>query len=243
MVKIIALNWKLNPGTRKEALALARLSDERNVMLFVPSVFLRDVAGSVKRAALGVQNIFWETHGAFTGEISASMAKSAGAAWTLVGHSERRKYFGETDEEVAKKIRAGIRAGLKIVLCVGEPWSVRKKGIASARSFVKNQLEKDLSDIKNFKLKIKNLVVAYEPVWAIGTGKSDAPEESAVMALFIKEILNAKCQTPNAKVLYGGSVNSKNIADFLNLKGIDGVLIGGASVKREELKRTLRHVS
>ncbi len=236
-MKIIALNWKLNPETEKEALSLSGFSDRKGVVIFPPSIFLREIARRAKKAEVGAQNIFWEKKGAFTGETSPSMVRDAGVQWVLIGHSERRKYFGETDETVNKKILAACRAGLRVILCVGEPWSVRGNGVLDAKKFVARQLEDDLRGIKNFKFQIKNLVVAYEPVWAIGTGKSDRPEESAEMARFIKGILNTKYHIPNTKVLYGGSVNSKNIAAFLGADEIDGVLVGGASVRKEELKK------
>ncbi len=236
-MKIIALNWKLNPETEKEALSLLGFSDRKGVLVFPPSIFLAEIARKAKRAEVGAQNIFWEEGGAFTGEISPSMVKDAGVQWVLIGHSERRRYFDETDEMINKKILAALHADLRVILCVGEPLEVRKKGVSSAKKFVAYQLENDLRGIKNFKLKIKNLVVAYEPIWAIGTGKADKPAESAEMAKFIKETLSSKPYPPNPKVLYGGSVNAKNIAAFLRPGEIDGVLIGGASLKREELKR------
>lgn len=245
-MKIIALNWKLNPETEKEALSLLGFSDRKSVLLFPPSIFLAKIAQKAKRAGVGAQNIFWEERGAFTGEISPSMVKDSGSRWVLIGHSERRKYFGETDDIVNRKVKAALGARLKVILCVGEPWEVRKKGIRAAKAFVRNQLKKDLSGIKNFKFQIKNLVVAYEPIWAIGTGKSDKPEESAEMAEFIKETLYPKPlpaqagHTLNPKVLYGGSVNAKNIAAFLEPREIDGVLVGGASLKKEELKRIFK---
>lgn len=227
MAKIIALNWKLNPATEKEARRLALLSDKKGVVLFAPSIFLGSIAEKTTKAALGAQNIFWEQRGAFTGEISASMVKSVGAEWILVGHSERRKYFGETDEVVAKKLEAAARAGLKIILCVGEPWSIRKKGVEEAKKFVARQLKSVPRNV--------SLIVAYEPVWAIGTGKSDVPEESAAMTKFIKGITGAR-------VLYGGSVQGENILRFLDRQEIDGVLIGGASVNKTELKKIFNQV-
>ncbi len=240
-MKILAFNWKLNPATEREALSLSNLSDRKGVMLFPPAVFLGAVARRAKRAEVGVQNLFWETEGAFTGETSPVMVKSLGVRWALVGHSERRKYFGETDEIVNKKIKAALAAGLHVVLCVGEPSSARKKGIRTARAFVRKQLVNGLSGVENFKPQIKNLVVAYEPIWAISEGAahhpSDTPKDSAEMAKFIKGILSPKPYALTPKVLYGGSVDSKNIEGFLKPREIDGVLIGGASVRKEELKK------
>ncbi len=242
-MKILAFNWKLNPVTEREALSLLSLSDRKGVVLFPPAVFLNAVARRVKKADVGAQNLFWETEGAFTGETSPAMVKSLGVRWSLVGHSERRKYFGETDEVVNKKMKAALAAGLNVVLCVGEPSSARKRGIHAARTFIRKQLVDGLSGVENFKLQIKNLVVAYEPVWAISEGvarhPSDTPQDSAETARFIKEILTTH-RMLDTKVLYGGSVDSKNVADFLKPREIDGVLIGGASVKKEELKKILK---
>ena len=252
-MKILAFNWKLNPLTEREALSLSSLSDRKDVILFPPAVFLNAVVRRTKRAEVGVQNLFWETKGAFTGETSPVMIKSLGVRWALVGHSERRKYFEETDETVNKKIKAAFAAGLNVILCVGEPMSARKKGIHAARAFVRKQLVRGLSGIRNSKFlpaqagKIRNLAVAYEPIWAISGGAvhhpSDTPKDSAEMAKFIKETLFSGFHSLNPEVLYGGSVDSKNVADFLKPREVDGVLIGGASVKKEELKKIFKRAN
>ncbi len=240
-MKILAFNWKLNPLTEREALSLSSLSDRKDVILFPPAVFLDAVVQRTKRAEVGVQNLFWEAEGAFTGELSPAMAKSLGVRWALVGHSERRRYFEETDEMVNKKIKAAFAAGLNVILCVGEPRSVRERGIRAARAFIRKQLVSDLSGIPSSEFKGRDLAVAYEPIWAISEGAahhpSDTPKDSAEMAKFIKEILSPKPYPLNPKVLYGGSVDSKNVADFLEPREVDGVLIGGASVKKEELRK------
>ena len=126
------------------------------------------------RFSLGAQDIFWEDSGAYTGEIGPAMLRSIGknVRYVIVGHSERRRCFHETDEMVNKKVRAALAAGLRVILCVGEPIAVRKRGIVAARRYVKNQLKKDLQGIINAKLKIKSLIIAYEPIWAIGTGRN-----------------------------------------------------------------------
>ena len=221
-------NWKLNPTSEVEAIKLAKAEDFKNVIIAPPFPFLKSVGGFIRNADLGAQDVFWKEEGAYTGEVSASQLKSLGVNYVIIGHFERRA-LGETDEIVNKKIKAALQAGLKIILCVGENWSIRRKGLAAAKKFVKNQLQKDLGGIKN-------LIVAYEPVWAIGTGKSDKPSETVEMVKFIKKILNAK-------VLYGGSVNSKNAKSFLDKKEISGALVGGASLNAKEFKKIIRIAS
>lgn len=234
-MKILALNWKLNPEAEREALSLAAYSDREGVIIFPPAVFLRRVSERTRKIETGAQNIFWEFSGAFTGETSPSMAKDAGARWALVGHSERRKYFGETNETVNRKIKAAEQAGLRVMLCVGEPWPVRKRGMKAAESFVRQQLRQGLSGVR------RKPIIAYEPIWAISGGAanhpSDTPEDSARMAAFIKKTLSPKPYTLRPQVLYGGSVNSKNIAAFLKPKEVNGVLIGSAGLKKEELRK------
>jgi triosephosphate isomerase len=153
----------------------------------------------------------------------------------IIGHSERRRFAKETDAMINKKIALAMRDGMKIILCVGESLSVREKGVEVAKRFVGQQLAKDL---KNISLKAGKLYVAYEPIWAIGTGRSDKPEDAREMAVFIKKLLK-KTKRASPKFLYGGSVNSANAADFVQLKEIDGALVGGAGLKAEEFKKII----
>ncbi len=237
MSKIIALNWKLNPESIREASVLLSHSDNRNVIVFPPFIFLPLAKNKLKKSGLGAQDVFWEEKGAFTGEVSSSMLLNSGAKYVLVGHSERRKYFNETDEIINKKIKSAIKSGLKVILCVGEPSDVRRMGLTEAKKFIAFQLKEDLD-----KISVKNLIVAYEPIWAIGTGKSDDPAESAEMAGFIGQILKYKHKISDPKVLYGGSVDSKNVRDFIGFKEIGGVLVGGASLNKEELGKILKQI-
>ncbi len=240
----------MNPGTFREAEALvsgvskfAAKTKNVDVILCPPSVWLTDFSHKVtKGVAWGSQNVFWEDPpaggGPFTGEVSASMLKNSGVRYVIIGHSERRKWLGETDEMINKKVRASLKAGLRVILCVGEPASVRKKGIADVKSFVKSQLTKDLAGTKSYKLKANSLIVAYEPIWAIGTGKADKPEEAAEMTRFIGSwfmVHGLKC-----RVLYGGSVTSVNIKRFIQYKEIDGALVGGASLKVAEFNNIIK---
>lgn len=201
----------------------------------------------LKNLKLGAQNVFWENPrfggGAYTGEISVEMLKNLSVEYVVVGHSERRKYLGETDEMINKKVLSGLKAGLKVVLCVGEDLSVRKAGKKAVENFIESQLEKDLKGVSKLPITNYKLLIAYEPLWAIGTGHSDTPEDAVEMIKFINKRLNVKCQKLKVKVLYGGSVDSKNAGDFLKHSEIDGALVGHASLKAGEIKKIILKVA
>jgi triosephosphate isomerase len=163
------------------------------------------------------------------------MLKSLRVAYVIIGHSERRIYFRETDEMINKKLKAALSAGLIPILCVGE-----KQG-ENAKKVIGRQLNKDLAGIKNLKLKIKNLIIAYEPVWAIGTGDFCPAEKAGRVCQFIRDIQNSKFKIQNSTILYGGSVNSKIAKDYINI-GFDGLLVGGASLNAEEFIKIVRPV-
>ena len=224
MRKFVIANWKMNK-TNTEAVefinGLRPLIEEKdNVWVCPPATALSIVHDALKGAGeVGAQNIYYENKGAFTGEISANMAKSAGASFALVGHSERRHIFNETNEQAAKKIIAALEAGLKVVYCVGETLDEHGK--------LKSVLTTQLKALKGIDL--KNVIVAYEPVWAIGTGKVAQDEDIVKAHTFIKEFV-LKNFNGKVKVLYGGSVNPDNIDGILKLKEVDGVLVGGASL-------------
>jgi triosephosphate isomerase len=159
--------------------------------------------------------------------------RSLGAKYVILGHSEVRKWAKETDAMINKKIKLAVRDGITIILCVGESLAVRKKGVKVAEQFIKSQLKKDLQNAGSG----AKIIIAYEPIWAIGTGESDSPKDAAKMARFIKKTLPSSIK--RKKVLYGGSVNSKNAADYVQLKDIDGALVGGASLKAAEFKKII----
>jgi triosephosphate isomerase len=243
MKKLIVFNWKMNPDSYHEAeklaqsvLDAAKESKKADIVICPPFIYLLGLAGLLKKTSikLGAQNVFWEDKGAFTGEISPMMLRDLGVQYVIVGHSERRRYLDETDEMINKKVKAGLSAGLKVILCVGEDLKIRRRGKKAVMNFVKKQLEKDLKGTKNYKLKIKNLIVAYEPIWAIGTGVPCAPEDAAEMIKFIKNILITHYSLLNPMVLYGGSVTGENIEYYIKYKEIDGALVGGASLKPEQ---------
>lgn len=219
--------------TAREAVRLARAEDAENVIVAAPFPFLEAVRAALHKSTLGAQDVFYEAKGAYTGQVAPPMLRSLGVRYVIIGHSERRyppAGEGETDAVVRKKIEAVFAEKLAPILCVGEPWNVRKKGLAAAKRFVLRQLRTALRGIE--KLKIEGLIIAYEPVWAISTGKADEPAETAEMARFIKKSLKTKNYKPKTiRVLYGGSVTSRNAEAFLEEKDVDGVLVGRASLK------------
>lgn len=245
MEKLIAANWKMNPVTREEATKLLRqvekVKTNRKVVICPPFIHLSVLSprftSRTSSLKLGAQDVFWENPaGPYTGEISAAMLKSYNAEYVIIGHSERRRFLNESDEMISKKVAAAAAAGLKPILCVGEPISVRKRGIAVSKKFVLNQLKKDLKEIRNLKSAARNLIIAYEPIWAIstfGAGQVDSPDDSSEVISAIKKFFLGAGGIANVSVLYGGSVNGKNAAGFINHPVIDGALIGAASLKKD----------
>lgn len=226
MPKIIIANWKLNPASLVEAEELAKTSDVEGLVICPPFPFLKSVAVVIKKSQLGAQDLFWEDKGAYTGEVSGSQLKDLGVKFVIVGHSERRQNLGETDEMVAKKIAATLQDGLTPILCVGETRAQRDAG--ETKEVIARELKIGLSLIENL---IGNIIIAYEPIWAIGTGTPDTPENMLEMVQFIQTKIK------NAKVIYGGSVTSKNAEGFFKHQEIEGALVGGASLRGEEIKK------
>lgn len=237
MAKLLIFNWKMNPATPGEASVLAQASDYENVVVAPPFPFLETVADVLIKAKLGAQDLFWEAAGAFTGEVSAQELKNIGTSHVIVGHSERRHKLGESDEVVAKKMKAAIDAGLIPILCVGETKEQRENG--NWQSVIEGQLNSAISQFEIPPLKF-NFLIAYEPVWAIGTGDPETPEHAAETIGFIKKILSNWKLEISTKILYGGSVDSRNLKNFLQRKEIDGALVGGASLKIEEVEKMVK---
>lgn len=212
---------------------LTETADDREVVLCVPFTTLGSLSQSLHggRIRLGAQNVHWESCGAYTGEISASMLTEIGIRYVIVGHSERRQYFGETDVTVNLRLKAAQAAGLTPILCVGETKLQRDAGETEAVIF--NQLEKDLAGVDP-----DNLVIAYEPIWAIGTGETcDAKEADRVIGL-----IRSRLKNPNVTIQYGGSVNPGNIDEIMAQPEIDGALVGGASLKPDSFARIVNYV-
>ena len=247
MKKLLVANWKMNPKTLREAnkllsaITIKPTPKEVDLVVCPPAPYLSALR-LLRNATLGAQNVHWEKEGAHTGEYSAHMLKNLGVKYVIVGHSERRAELGETDEMINKKITAALKEGLKVILCVGEDLKTRKKGFLAASYAVKNQLVKNLNDVEKVKGAAKNIIVAYEPVWAIstsGSGKKETPKDAAEMINFISNQLNEKMFGAKVRVIYGGSVNAQNIASFIKYPEIEGALVGGASLKTGEFKKMI----
>lgn len=240
--KIIIANWKLNPITESEAVRLAKAVDEKDVVICPPFPFLSAVKKVMKKSRLGSQDSFWDGppsgSGAYTGEVSAPMLKKLGVQYVILGHSERRRHLGETDEMINKKVLAALKSGLEVILCVGEPAEIRKEGSSAAKTFVSHQLSKNLKGAS------RAVTVAYEPVWAISTSRDpnlkETPEMILEMADLIKSFFAKNPPVSQSKVIYGGSVTSDNIGRIIHYKDIEGALVGGASLRSVEFKKIIK---
>jgi len=245
---IIAGNWKMNK-TASEAKALieelkAKVKDITSVEIVVCPPFT-SIAAAVEAAAgsnvkVGAQNIHWAENGAFTGEISAQMLKECGVEYVIIGHSERRQYFGETDETVNKRLKAALAAGLKPMVCVGELLEDREGGNTEKVLFT--QLEGGLSGISAEQM--EKIVIAYEPVWAIGTGKTATPEMADATHCYIRQQLGdmfGQDVAAKTRIQYGGSMKADNAASLVAQPNIDGGLIGGASLKADSFADLIRN--
>jgi len=237
---IIAGNWKLNK-TSKEAIELVtliqrELSDVTEVDIIVCPGFtvLEDVHDVLvdSNIGLGAQNLYWEDSGAFTGEVSAPFIKSCGAQYVIIGHSERRQFFNETDETVNKKIRAALHHDLTPIVCVGETLEEREAG--KMTEVIQTQCEGALKGYTADEL--GKMVIAYEPVWAIGTGKTATPDQAQEVHKFIRDLLSKLYDHETASkicIQYGGSVKPENIGELISQPDIDGALVGGASLNAD----------
>jgi triosephosphate isomerase len=232
---IYAANWKMHlapPEARAFAerfLAQSRAVEGRSLWFFPPAVSLLTVAeafGSRPDIRVGAQDVYWEPKGAFTGATSIPLAKGAGAVGALVGHSERRHLFGESDAETGKKVRALLAAGLIPMLCVGEKLEEREAG--KTETVVLRQLRAGLEEVSSSDL--ARVLIAYEPVWAIGTGRNATPQDASAVHRAIGAELSRLGAPGRIPVLYGGSVNLGNVASLVAEAAIDGVLVGGASL-------------
>jgi len=232
----VAGNWKMNLGLR-EASDLARKVVEAGpeladcaIVLIPPFTALGAVAGVIAGSpvALGAQDLFWEDQGAYTGEVSGPMLKNARCAYVLVGHSERRQLFGETDETVNRKVRAALRSGLDPIVCIGEVLAERDGGRTLDR--IDDQLAKGLAGVS--KEDMARVVIAYEPVWAIGTGRTASPAQAEEVHAHIRGRLRETYgnDAADCAIIYGGSVKPANSYPLFKEKDIDGFLVGGASL-------------
>ena len=244
---LIAGNWKMNTTAHQGAGLVIKLRDlirgvdTVEVVIAPPFTSLHHIshlaAGSPIQ--LAGQNMFWEKEGAYTGEVSAEMLVDIGCRYVIIGHSERRQLFGEDDSTVNKKVRAALRYGLKPIVCVGETLEEKEAGrtLAKVASQVKGALEKISGGA------LKDVTIAYEPIWAIGTGRTASPEEAEEVHQAIRELLFDAFNTESAKrirIIYGGSVKPDNIDSLMAQPNIDGALVGGASLKAEDFERIVK---
>ncbi len=247
---IIAGNWKMNK-TISEAIELVNglkrnlyAVTDVDIVVCPPFTALSEVGELLvdSNMSLGGQNLFWEEKGAFTGEVSGVFLKDVACKFVIIGHSERRQYFGETNETVNKRIKAALKFGLTPIICVGEKLIERE----SNRAFdvVKDHVVNALKDITA--AQIQDCVIAYEPVWAIGTGKNATPEQAQEVHAFIRETLSVLYPRDTAskiRIQYGGSVTAENIAVLMAMPDIDGALVGGASLKIDSFSEIVRKTS
>ena len=243
----MAGNWKMNKTTG-EAIDLVRelktaISGVKGVEVAVAPPFTalyavcKELEGSSIR--LAAQNLYWEEKGAFTGEVSPLMLKEVGCHYVIIGHSERRQFFGETDETVNRRIKAALAQGLKVIFCIGETLKEREEG--KTFSVIERQVEDGLKNLSDKEM--KNMVIAYEPVWAIGTGKTATPGQAEEVHRFIRgkiEKLYSREVSEEIRIQYGGSVTPENIKGLMEQANIDGALVGGASLKAESFSKIVR---
>ena len=238
MKPLIVANWKMNPQTLAEVKRLFNLVKKgvkniKNIEAVIcpPFLYLLNLKSKILNLKLGAQDCFWEEKGAFTGEVSSLMLKNLGCKYVIVGHSERRRNLNETDEMVNRKLKAALKENLRPILCVGNKNRKREKEFKG----IMIQMEKALSGIK--KSDLKNLIITYDPVWAIGTGRACGIPEAKKVNLSIRKILKENV------ILYGGSVNSQNAGDFIEKAKFQGLLVGGASLNAQEFIKLVKNVS
>ncbi|MDR3071600.1 MAG: triose-phosphate isomerase [Endomicrobium sp.] len=244
---LIAGNWKMNK-TVSEAVSFMKIlkgaianTASVEVLLFPTFTALYAVNNEIKGSDIniGAQDVFWGEKGAFTGEISPAMIKDTGCSYVLIGHSERRQYFGETSEMVNKKTKAVIAAGLKPMVCIGETFQDRENN--STFKIIEKQINESLVGLTAEQA--CSVVIAYEPVWAIGTGKIASPDQAQEVHVFVRKIYSQmyKDASEKIRILYGGSVNPDNISNLMANPDIDGVLVGGASLDTESFAKLIKH--
>jgi len=243
---LVVGNWKMNPATIAEAVALGRAvvsaapSGDVGVAVAPPAIALAAVADALRGTPIGVyaQDVHWEDRGAYTGQIAATMLAGI-AAGTIVGHSEVRRDLGDDDARVARKLARAIAAGLRVVLCVGESEAQHLAGDAEA--VVARQVAADVAPLRADRERAAQLVIAYEPIWAIGTGRPATAAHATAAARVIRRTLEAAgLPGDRTPILYGGSVTAAAVSEFAAAEGIDGALVGGASLKPEEFGAIVR---
>ncbi|MBA4318170.1 MAG: triose-phosphate isomerase [Flavobacterium sp.] len=246
--KVIAGNWKMNKNLgesislfKEIKIAVLNVPGKVDVILCPPYTSLETGANLLKESPvkLGAQNMHFEESGAFTGEISASMLKSVGCEYVILGHSERRTIFKETDEIINKKMKKALLNGLKPIFCVGETLEERENNITE--KVVQTQITTGLSEIPENEM--KNVIIAYEPVWAIGTGRNATKQQAEEVHVFIRNLvknLYSVAISENITIQYGGSVKADNSKELLSMPNIDGALVGGACLKADSFVEIIK---
>ena len=246
--KVIAGNWKMNMLPNETINFIEGLSQEiknvkNEIILCVPytDLFYALLTAQNTNIKIGAQNMHWKEKGAYTGEISGQMLKSIGVEYVIIGHSERRQYFAETDVTVNLKVKSALENNLKPIICVGETLEQREHG--ETEKIIESQIKLALKDLT--KEQIRAIIIAYEPVWAIGTGKTATPEEANNVIKYIrkqiKELYNEEI-AENIIIQYGGSVKASNAEELFNMSDIDGALVGGASLNCKEFSEIVNKV-
>ena len=245
MTKLLIGNWKMNPTDPEKAenifstVKKAPGSAKVEVVITPPAIYIPLLKD--RGLSLGVQNIYFKNKGSFTGEVSAEMAKNSGCKYALIGHSERRNIFDETDEQVKKKTEAALEADLVPIICVGE--TKKQKNSGQTGAVIKSQIKEALAELNEES--IENLVVGYEPVWAIGSGDPCDPETAFKMRLLIKKTLSrifSRSFAEKTSIVYGGSVNLGNCSDYTKQAKFDGLLVGGASLTPNKFGRMIKEI-
>lgn len=249
MKPLIVANWKMNPQTSadvKKLFGLVKrgLKDTKNteVVICPPFLYLLIIKYQASSIKLGAQDCFWEKAGAFTSGVSAFMLKDIGCRYVILGHSERRIYFGDNNEIINKKIKVALSAKLNPVFCIGETENEKEKG--ETENILKSQIKRGLDGISEEEM--KKIVVAYEPVWAIGTGNPCGAGETRKMVSVIRQIISniyPSRISDSLRILYGGSINSENVRDYILESGVNGFVIGGASLNPKEFIKIIRIIS
>ena len=246
---VIAGNWKMNKNPAEAKALISEMAPlvkdaDCSVVLCVPFVDLQAAleASAGTNIEIGAENCHWEKSGAYTGEVSAEMLASMGVKYVIIGHSERRTYFGETDVTVQKRVRAALDAGLTVILCVGEYLEQREQGVTA--ELVAMQTKIALGGVA--KEELKNVIIAYEPVWAIGTGKTATAQQANEVCSVIRGVIAGLYDQEAADaftIQYGGSMNAKNAEELTDQPDVDGGLIGGASLKAEDFSIIVKAAS
>ncbi|PIU01496.1 triose-phosphate isomerase [bacterium (Candidatus Torokbacteria) CG09_land_8_20_14_0_10_42_11] len=241
---LIVGNWKMQISLKKgrelaQELESALAAEDAEVVVCPPFTHLSSIKTHLRKIKLGAQDLFWEEAGAYTGEISPLTLREIGCSYVIIGHSERRQYLAETDKMANQKVKAALAHSLKPILCVGESKSEREHN--QTLEIVEKQLNLALEGVSDF----AELIIAYEPIWAVGSGETPDPSDANNIARYLKQVIEKKYPKQNkesVRILYGGSVNGKNVHSFVSQEDLSGVLVGGESVDSDEFIKIIKNL-